>query len=65
MIRVKDEKAAKEAANKEAKMLVKIVNKEKKDLHTAGVTACRCKKLRRKVIKEGNIIEGDRGSAMF
>jgi hypothetical protein len=65
MIRVKDKKVAKEAAEREAKMLKKIVNKEKKELHTAGVTARRCEKLRRKVLEEGNIIEWDQGSAMF
>jgi hypothetical protein len=38
-------------------MLKKIVNKEKKELYIASVTVHRCEKLRRKVLKEGNIIK--------
>jgi hypothetical protein len=38
-------------------MLAKIVAKERRDLHTASVTACRCKKLRRRVLEEGDIIK--------
>jgi hypothetical protein len=40
-------------------MLAKIVIKEKRDLHIASVTTRKCEKLRRRVLKEGNIIKWD------
>jgi hypothetical protein len=38
-------------------MLVKIVIKEKRDLRIASIIIYKCEKLRRKVLKEGNIIK--------
>jgi hypothetical protein len=52
MIRKKDEEEAKKKKEAEAKMLEKIVRREAKALHDAGIIARRCEGLRRRVIIE-------------
>jgi hypothetical protein len=54
---VKKEKVIKETTKREIKMFIKIVIKEKRDLYIASIIIYKCEKLKKKVLKKGNIIK--------
>ena len=63
MIALRDKKAAEKEKNKEARMLQRIVNKEKKKAKVYAVLARKCERLRKLVFAE--IEDGDIGAACF